>query len=73
MNKLAGLILVVTSYKRAYNRCGFKGKLLNINICGQQTISQLIISNQLSFNCSNNSTKNKGYLMLKLVIIVFKT
>jgi hypothetical protein len=71
-NKLAGLISVVTSYKRAYSRRGLKGKLSDINICEQQTISQLIISNQLSFDYSNSSTKSRGYLMLKLITIVFK-
>jgi hypothetical protein len=31
-NKLACLILVVVSCKRAYNRRGFKSKLLDVNI-----------------------------------------
>jgi hypothetical protein len=65
---LACLTSVAISYKR-----NLKSQLLNINICGQQTISQLIIGNQLIFDCNNSSTKCKGYLVLKLFMIVFKT
>jgi hypothetical protein len=43
-SKLAYLISVVTSYKRAYRR-GLRNKPLDVNIRKQQTISQLIISN----------------------------
>jgi hypothetical protein len=62
------LTLVTTSYKR-----GLKSQLFNVNIYNQQTISQLIISDQLIFNYGNSSTKYKGYLVLKLLIIVFRT
>jgi hypothetical protein len=71
-NKLAGLILVVTSRRRAYNRRGLKGKLSDVNIRGQQTISQLIVSDQLSFDYSNNSTKSKDYLVPELITVVFR-
>jgi hypothetical protein len=71
-SELAGLISVATSYKHAYNRRGLKDKLSDVNICEQQTINQLIISNQLSFDCSNSNTKSRGYLMSKLITVVFK-
>jgi hypothetical protein len=66
------LISVVASCKHAYNKRGLKGKLLDVNIREQQTISQLIISDQLSFDYSNNSTKSKGYFVPKLITVVFK-
>jgi hypothetical protein len=71
-SELASLISVATSYKRACNRRGLKSKPSDVNICKQQTISQLIISNQLSFDCSNNSTKNKDYLVPELITVVFR-
>jgi hypothetical protein len=66
--ELACLTSVAISYKRS-----LRSQPLNINICGQQTISQLIVSNQLIFDCSNNSTKYRGYLVLKLLTVVFRT
>jgi hypothetical protein len=70
-SELACLISVATSYKHACRR-GLKSKPPDVNICKQQTISQLIISDQLSFDCSNSSTKSKSYLMSELVTVVFK-
>jgi hypothetical protein len=51
---------------------GLKSQLFNVNICGQQAISQLIISDQLIFDYNNSNIKYKGYLIPKLFIIVFK-
>jgi hypothetical protein len=70
-SELACLILVVTSCRRAHRR-GLRSKLLDVNICGQQTISQLIVSDQLSFDCSNSSTESKGYLVPELITVVFR-
>jgi hypothetical protein len=70
-NELAGLISVATSYRCARSRRGLRGKPSDVNIRGQQTISQLIISDQLSFDCSNSSTKSRGYLVPELVTVVF--
>jgi hypothetical protein len=69
-SELACLISVATSCKRAHRR-GLRSKPPDVNIREQQTISQLIISDQLSFNCSNSSTKSKGYLVPELVTVVF--
>jgi hypothetical protein len=69
-SELACLISVTTSCRRAHKR-GLGSKLPDVNIREQQTISQLIISDQLSFDYSDSSTKNKGYLVLKLVTVVF--
>jgi hypothetical protein len=65
------LILVTTSCRRAYNRRGLKGKLSDVNIREQQTISQLIVSDQLSFDFNDSNTKSKGYLVPELITIVF--
>jgi hypothetical protein len=70
-SELAYLISVAISCKRA-RKHSLKNKPLNIDIREQQTISQLIISDQLSFDYSNNSTKSKGYLVPELIIIIFK-
>jgi hypothetical protein len=69
-NELACFILVVTSYRRARRR-GIKSNPPDINICEQQIISQLMVSDQLGFDCSNSSTKSRGYLMPELVTVVF--
>jgi hypothetical protein len=65
---LAYLILIATSYKR-----GLRSKPPNINICGQQTISQLIIGDQLIFDYGDDSIKCRGYLVPELLIVVFGT
>jgi hypothetical protein len=70
-SELACLILVAMSCRRARRR-GLRSKLPDVNICEQQTISQLIISDQLSFDCSDSSTKSRGYLVPELVTVVFR-
>jgi hypothetical protein len=65
---LVCLTLVATSYKHS-----LKSQPPNIDICGQQTISQLIIGDQLIFDYGDNSAKYKGYLVPKLFTIVFRT
>jgi hypothetical protein len=65
---LACLTSVITSYKRS-----LKSQPPNVNIYGQQTISQLIIGDQLIFDYSDNSAKCRGYLVLKLLTVVFRT
>jgi hypothetical protein len=70
-SELACLISVAISCRRARRR-GLGSKPPNVDICEQQTISQLIISDQLSFDCSNNNTKSRGYLMPELITIVFR-
>jgi hypothetical protein len=65
---LACLTSAATSCKRS-----LRSQPLNIDICGQQTIGQLIIDNQLIFDYSDGSIKYRGYLVLKLLIIVFGT
>jgi hypothetical protein len=65
---LACLTSVATSYKRS-----LKSQLPNVDICGQQIISQLIIGNQLIFDCGDDSAKCRGYLVLELLTVVFKT
>jgi hypothetical protein len=64
------LILVAISCRRARRR-GLRSKPPDVNIREQQTISQLIISDQLSFDCSDSSTKSRGYLVSELIIVVF--
>jgi hypothetical protein len=65
---LACLTLVATSYKHS-----LRSQPPNVNICDQQTISQLIISDQLILDCGDSSVKCRGYLVLKLLTVVFKT
>jgi hypothetical protein len=65
---LACLTLVTTSCKHS-----LKSQPPNVNIYNQQTISQLIVSDQLIFDCNDNSAKYKGYLVPELLIIVFRT
>jgi hypothetical protein len=65
------LISVATSCKRARKR-GLRSKPTDIDIREQQTISQLIVSDQLSLNYSNSSIKSKGYLMPELITVVFR-
>jgi hypothetical protein len=70
-SELACLNSVATSCRRAHRR-GLRSKPPNVNIREQQTISQLIISDQLSFDCSDSSIKSKGYLMPELITVVFR-
>jgi hypothetical protein len=65
--RLACLTLVTISYKRS-----LESQPSDVNIYGQQTISQLIIDNQLIFDCGDGSAKCKGYLVPKLLTIVFR-
>jgi hypothetical protein len=65
---LACLTLAATSCKRS-----LESQPPDIDIRGQQTISQLIIGNQLIFDCSDSSTKCRGYLVLELLTVVFRT
>jgi hypothetical protein len=70
-SELACLISVATSCRRARKR-GLRSKPPDVDIRGQQTISQLIISDQLSFNYSDSSTESKDYLVPELITVVFK-
>jgi hypothetical protein len=62
------LTSVATSYKRSLG-----SQPPDVNICGQQTISQLIIGDQLIFDYGDGSAKCRGYLVLELFTVVFGT
>jgi hypothetical protein len=65
---LACLTSVATSCKSS-----LRSQPSDVDIYGQQTISQLIVGNQLIFDYGDDSAKYRGYLVLELLTVVFRT